>query len=666
MTLYERLKDRHYDGGDSSSAASVSVSVSVSSSFADKLHLQRGVFSFPDRAPTERWLSTTTDGAPRAAAAAAPADAAVAAAGGDTHARFVDDLSDDKKSKKRRRRCKPDGQYNYYDYYYGVEEGAEGKLLGTRNGGGVSVGVGGGGGRACALLSSIPVLSAMYLEDGETNEELIRAECTLSNLLFEEWEEGGGGGVTRHGDRGTRRRREGDYDDEDIDIDIDDDVVADDGDAGADSDDDASKHDDASSRARAASSAASSSSSSSSSRRSALSPPSASCRLSVLLSLSSCCRLLDAFPAAALPFLFGSVLPGMQSLPSQHLYVLLHDVLPFVDLVPSRGATTTTTTTTTNKATPAPAPHAVDADAVSNSPIAKHLKSLFLGSATAVKFYVISCFNSMLLRCGRVGSHPQFLASLIQFVDSLILVGLISESTAASSSATGSSSFSGGGGPPLLLQASLDFFKSASGLSKTCDLVAPPSPALTYRLLLSSDVAGVDGICQLLVDYKSAFETARARATASGNRTCLGLERVVLFNGFVLDVCNVLWSCKGPAAAGGGILYTEFDGALLDELRELHERGSNVYAALSLTHSSAFATFAKEFLEARSKKGKAVDGGLDGIKGGVKVKYLEYLKERGFVGVYGFLTTFIKSLNAGVAAGAAAGAERTNNTIVAT
>jgi hypothetical protein len=74
-------------------------------------------------------------------------------------------------------------------------------------------------------------------------------------------------------------------------------------------------------------------------------------------------------------------------------------------------------------------------------------------------------------------------------------------------------------------------------------------------------------------------------------------------------------------------------------LAALHRDASRVKWALSITHGAVFAGYASEFM----KKHKLQDD-TNILRGKVKVKYLEYLKERGLNGLYTFLTTFVGSL----------------------
>ena len=210
------------------------------------------------------------------------------------------------------------------------------------------------------------------------------------------------------------------------------------------------------------------------------------------------------------------------------------------------------------------------------------------------------------------------------------------------------------------------FLGGVCGTSERLPLVIAPSPALCYRLLLGQTATGVDGLCRVLLDYRVAIGSGKGEAGG-----------VALFNAFVWDVCNLLWSCKDifseGANRGNSILFGELQPEVFQELAFLRrDNGVMVESCLSIVFSPCWRGYAEEFVRLRSeaegtKEQKGEDsqeqssGGLNeeggeesqernvvldvsGIRGGLKVEYLEYLKSRGFEGVYEFLNTFIKSL----------------------
>lgn len=78
-----------------------------------------------------------------------------------------------------------------------------------------------------------------------------------------------------------------------------------------------------------------------------------------------------------------------------------------------------------------------------------------------------------------------------------------------------------------------------------------------------------------------------------------------------------------------------------EALASLYKEPERVKLALSITHGAIFAGYARDFLKQNKLDGQSPDVVL---RGTIKVKYLEYLKERGLNGIYSFLTTFVASL----------------------
>lgn len=144
-------------------------------------------------------------------------------------------------------------------------------------------------------------------------------------------------------------------------------------------------------------------------------------------------------------------------------------------------------------------------------------------------------------------------------------------------------------------------------------------------------------------------------------------DRVALFNCFIWDFCSVLWRGSplpsldvdtsrqtSDPARENSILFTDISTKTLNELHAISAE-FRVPMSLSITHGATFSGFASSFLEinAESKKKRKRENlpieGLeitpDLLQGKLKVKYLDYLKEKGLVDLYAFLTTFVGSLS---------------------
>lgn len=231
----------------------------------------------------------------------------------------------------------------------------------------------------------------------------------------------------------------------------------------------------------------------------------------------------------------------------------------------------------------------------------------------------------------------------------------------------------------LLSMAALDFFKSVAKLTgNDCPFLISPSPALVYHFLVSpSSAIVVDGICQLLVDYKESFQKLKAldefRQNAhpisgmewygttaqelssiwifvtSHDPPCFRMHSVTVFNSFIWDFCNVLWKCiltwnedgKDPVAS---LLLSHLPNP---SRQALQQRGEGAAASLSIVQGSLFVGYVDRFCEelATSNGVEALDPSILLRQGNLKLNYFDFLHEEcGFHGLYAFLTTFAGSL----------------------
>lgn len=229
----------------------------------------------------------------------------------------------------------------------------------------------------------------------------------------------------------------------------------------------------------------------------------------------------------------------------------------------------------------------------------------------------------------------QTLRELIEWTDNLLLEGFLVD----------------GHGHELLRTATVDFFAGVCDLTDHCSFLAAPSPSLVYRLLLSKSALHVDRVCLLLVKYRTTFQKLKQRQQEEDHDVmddvASGLDRVKVFNCFVWDFCCVLWRCSPPpdlraeesSTANRSILYT----AVRPETQsQLYAAASKVAFSLSITHGAVFAGYAADFA---SKSIATACPSPDQIRGKLKAKYLDYLKEdHGMQGIHAFLSSFVASL----------------------
>jgi centromere protein I len=103
----------------------------------------------------------------------------------------------------------------------------------------------------------------------------------------------------------------------------------------------------------------------------------------------------------------------------------------------------------------------------------------------------------------------------------------------------------------------LDFYEQATRvitdakLKRHIRIELPPSP-LIYTFLFSNSLATVSRICHVLACYKKGIETAVAtRPAAESTKTTPRIDShtydrsyVNLFNGYIMDVCNLFWRSR--------------------------------------------------------------------------------------------------------------------------
>ncbi len=97
------------------------------------------------------------------------------------------------------------------------------------------------------------------------------------------------------------------------------------------------------------------------------------------------------------------------------------------------------------------------------------------------------------------------------------------------------------------------------------------------------------------------------------------------------------------SAGNYSILYTDISPEYLRELHELPDVFS-IRSSFSLTHGSVFSSYAHSYLRTVHGSTKRDADNPNLLKGKLKAKYLEYLKDRGLHNVYTFLNTFVSSL----------------------
>jgi hypothetical protein len=245
------------------------------------------------------------------------------------------------------------------------------------------------------------------------------------------------------------------------------------------------------------------------------------------------------------------------------------------------------------------------------------------------------------------GDFYHVVSELVAFVDKALLAALIAEQD-----------------HPLLQVAAGHFFKTVADLHRNHNVpfVVPPSPGLTFRLLLAPTPVGPSVACGLLLQLKDAFKALRANAErqqmllarryAPGHVPPLtaniqhSLDKVAVYNSFVLDACNALWIKKplpkqqhAQSETNSSLFAAAAqESGLVAQLRALPDQDA-VARAFSVTHSAAFAALAHQFC---LRRGVADPDLLDSAG---KAAFLDYLEVSvGCSGLAAFMRSFISSL----------------------
>ncbi|KAG0043009.1 hypothetical protein BGZ83_011936 [Gryganskiella cystojenkinii] len=239
----------------------------------------------------------------------------------------------------------------------------------------------------------------------------------------------------------------------------------------------------------------------------------------------------------------------------------------------------------------------------------------------------------------------------------------------------------------------LSFFDLVSSLTGTYNLplaVVIPDSAIVYRSFLSTSGMAVSRICGIVYQYKQAFEAFEqeqqlqyeqmVRATLTNGQDDADLDPstlppaievpgysrdyVVVFNSFVMDICNFLWRNRAFNKSDKNAQGFMIDQSTLQRTKKICvDGGLSVNNMVSITHSIALSGYSARFLksledrdhvppEKRLKapasspalKDMAVKGGLNMSFDEYRIQYLDHLEACGYEGISIFLFDCITNL----------------------
>lgn len=190
-----------------------------------------------------------------------------------------------------------------------------------------------------------------------------------------------------------------------------------------------------------------------------------------------------------------------------------------------------------------------------------------------------------------------------------------------------------------------------------------PHPALIYTLTFSHSAAVLSRLCDIITTYKRGLEAvmlpSRRPLTAIEN------QRVRVFNGFLMDICNCIWRVRAFSTndtnSQGCHVATEVIGALSSYINNINPEMS-LTSAFGLSYNPVLARFALEFMrEAEeglggrhvgpvSQRSLVAMKGRGGMEMGwqeYKLGVLGYLEDKGFGGVPRLMFNTMKGLMGG-------------------
>jgi len=191
----------------------------------------------------------------------------------------------------------------------------------------------------------------------------------------------------------------------------------------------------------------------------------------------------------------------------------------------------------------------------------------------------------------------------------------------------------------------LSFFETAGRLCTAFELpyTVLPNPGLFYATLLSRCAAVVSRGAGLLVQFKREFELLKNMDPIEANLSFEnGLDQIPLFNEYVMDYSNVLWRQRAFEETQKTILFK-----VNEEAVGVLKQGHTVKQALSITHSTPWSAECFRYLQGlrdRIQPEQHIILTPSMVKDKMRVDYLDYLRQQGYLGLHEFLYTFIGSL----------------------
>ncbi|CUS11905.1 unnamed protein product [Tuber aestivum] len=203
-------------------------------------------------------------------------------------------------------------------------------------------------------------------------------------------------------------------------------------------------------------------------------------------------------------------------------------------------------------------------------------------------------------------------------------------------------------------------------------IVLPPDQVV-YYFVFSGDVMTLSRICGILSRYKRGFELS-LRQAQSGHSNGAGeypRDYVNHFNGFLMDICNLVWRNRAFKCGGSdskqdqnALGCTLANNVVLSLQRAVDEREESLLTLFSLSHSAVLAQFSAECFRMlensndsemrrtrhagpvtqKSLQLLATNGGLKITYSDFRVAVLRALGKKGLGGIWDFMHSTMISL----------------------
>ncbi|KND04882.1 hypothetical protein, variant [Spizellomyces punctatus DAOM BR117] len=245
----------------------------------------------------------------------------------------------------------------------------------------------------------------------------------------------------------------------------------------------------------------------------------------------------------------------------------------------------------------------------------------------------------------RLLGHLRLMYDLILQIDKLLLVGLVMERDSL-----------------CLQHAALRFWETVPSLLREFRVPVMPLPSapLVYRLFFSGSAMAISRICSVVADYKEAYAIVDV-LNASEKEAFYNADptEVTQLNAYVTDMVDCIYLNKAFMNDSRFAKFFNISSEALDFILSLAERNrtdpqrlfSFAFSSTMALHANEYTRVCENVLGVDKPHFRPITPKLLMSKENPMMSYnewrlylLEYLRERGYTGIYYFLYTSVRSL----------------------